>query len=133
MELHFICKSKDKHNQQILNIIGKTKYSSICDDDFWFMLFDNNNNIIASCSAIKENEYIYEINDMVVEKKYRGNNYSNLLLTHICKYFQNISQQINLKIISYLDNKASYYSYKKIFGDPYRTDNRFAYFSLYKS
>jgi len=71
---------------------------------------------------------IFEINDVFVEEKFRGNNYSVLLIMNILYYFeQNFEKKIIIKITSETNSDA-YFCYKKIFGDEYRKDNRYSYF-----
>jgi predicted GNAT family N-acyltransferase len=109
------------------------------ENDFWFTLYNQNNEnnknneIVAYCSVVRENDTIFEINDVYVEEQHRGNNYSGVLLKYIIKYFQEkfqnkFNKKNTIKICCELNNFPAYHSYKKIFGEPYRADNRIAYF-----
>jgi predicted GNAT family N-acyltransferase len=106
------------------------------ENDFWFTLYNQNNEnneIVAYCSVVRENDTIFEINDVYVEEQHRGNNYSGVLLKYIIKYFQEkfqnkFNKKNTIKICCELNNFPAYHSYKKIFGEPYRTDHRMAYF-----
>jgi len=98
--------------------------------DFWFILYNDDNIPVSECSLIYENENIYEFNDVLVYEKHRGNNYSNIMITKIIDYMKQFNLKLNLKIMSYLNNIASYNSYKKVFGEPYKTDVRYAYFFI---
>ncbi len=102
------------------------------ENDFWFTLYNPSNEIIASCSVSRENETIFEINDVYVEEQHRGNNYSGILLKNIIDFFQkNFQNSFNkkntIKICCELNNLPAYHSYNKIF-TLYRQDDRMAYF-----
>lgn len=110
----------------LVNIENK----NLSQKDFWFILYNDENIPVAECSLIYENENIYEFNDVQVYEKYRGNNYSNIMISKIIDYMKQFNLKLNLKIMSYLNNVASYNSYKKVFGEPYKTDVRYAYFFI---
>ena len=97
--------------------------------DYYFTIYDDKNNIIASCSVSCENNSIYEINDVYVEEEYRGNNYSVLLIMNVLYYFEQNSNNLMIKITSFLDSDA-YHCYKKVFGNEYNKDNKYAYFQM---
>lgn len=107
-----------------------TENKNLSQKDFWFILYNDENIPVAECSLIYENENIYEFNDVLVYEKYRGNNYSNIMISKIIDYMKQFNLKLNLKIMSYLNNSASYNSYKKVFGEPYKTDVRYAYFFI---
>ena len=139
--MHIAINLKDQFNQKLFELFERNystnkeysyeyQYNCIKSLDYWFTMYDNDDNIIASCSVIQENNNIYEINDVLVEPQFRGNNYSILLIMNVLYYFeQNFTDKININIIAELYNLSAFYSYKKIFGEPYRCDNRYAYFS----
>ena len=139
--MHIAINLKDQFNQKLFELFKKNyltdkeyspeyQYKCVKSLDYWFTIYDNDDNIIASCSVIQENNNIYEINDVMVEEQFRGNNYSLLLIMNVLHYFeQNFSEKIYIKIMAELDNPAAFYSYKKIFGEPYRYYNKYAYFS----
>ena len=113
-----------------MHLVKDTENKNLSQKDFWFILY-NDDIPVAECSLIYENDNVYEFNDVLVYQEYRGNNYANILISKIIDYMkQENKTKITLKIISYLDNKASYNSYKKIFGEPYKTDIRYAYFFI---
>jgi hypothetical protein len=140
MHLYLEINYKNQHNDKLYNLFKQNyaddkefppdyQYRCILSCDYWFTMYDDKNNIIASCSVSKENHNIFEINDVLVEEKFRGNNYSILLIMNVLYYFeQNFDKKLIIKIISEINSDA-YYCYKKIFGDEYRSDNRYAYFS----
>ena len=110
------------------------RYNIINESDYWFILYNEiDNSIISECSVIIENYNVFEINDVYVHKKYRGNNFSILLIMNVLLYFDTTYFYINklsIKLCTNIDNIKAITCYKKIFGDPYRTDNKFTYFSL---
>ena len=110
------------------------RYNTIYELDYWFILYNAiDNSIIAECSVIEENYNVFEINDVLVNEKYRGNNYSGLLIMNVLLYFDTEYFYINkltVKICTNLDNIAAITSYTKIFGEPYRTDNKYSYFAI---
>lgn len=110
------------------------RYNIINEYDYWFILYDEtNNSIIAECSVIAENYNVFEINDVYVIEKYRGNNYSTLLIMNVLLYFDTEYFYINklsIKICANIDNIEAVTCYQKIFGDPYRTDNKYTYFAI---
>ena len=110
------------------------RYNTILELDYWFILYNAiDNSIIAECSVIEENYNVFEINDVFVIEKYRGNNYSGLLIMNVLLYFDTEYFYINkltVKICTNLDNIAAITSYNKIFGEPYRTDNKYFYFTI---
>jgi hypothetical protein len=114
-----------------MHLIIDTENTNFSQKDFWFNLNNDENICVSECSLIYENDNIYEFNDVLVYEKYRGNNYSNIMISKIIDYMKQINpNKITLKIMSYLNNIASYNSYKKVFGEPYKTDYRFAYFFI---
>jgi len=106
------------------------EYKIISSLDFWFVLHKDKE-IIAECSVIVENDNIYEINDVLVKEKYRGNNYALLLLLNVLLYFEEQNKKLMIKICSTLDNISALKTYEKIFNKPYRCDSRYAYFSYH--
>jgi len=118
------------YGKHIITPIQRMKRAK--ENDFWFTLHNSSDEIIASCSATRENDTIFEINDVYVEEQYRGNNYSGILLNHIIDYFHdNFKNDFNkkntIKICCEHSNSAAYNSYKKIF-TKYREDERMVYF-----
>lgn len=137
--MYLLINYKQKKNLQLYNLFKSNyndnkefppdyQYSMILQFDYWFSICNDANNIIASCSVVKETDNIYEINDVLVEEKFRGNNYSVLLIMNILHYFEEHFQNVKIKIVAYL-NTPAYYCYLKIFDKPYKCDDKFAYFS----
>jgi GNAT superfamily N-acetyltransferase len=99
-----------------------------------------NNEIIGSCISVQENENIYEINDVFVKEEYRGKGYGYKLLINVIEYYKKnggvikvngeININIMLKICTEITNIPAVNLYKKIFGDAYRSDSRYYYFSI---
>jgi len=101
-----------------------------------------NNEIIGSCISVQENENIYEINDVFVKEEYRGKGYGYKLLMNVIEYYKKnggvikvngeinreIMKKILIKICTEITNIPAVNLYKKIFGEPYRYDLRYAYF-----
>jgi RimJ/RimL family protein N-acetyltransferase len=110
------------------------KYNIILEFDYWFILYnDIDNTIIGECSVIQENYNVFEINDVYVSQKYRGNNYSILLIMNVLHYFDTEYFYINkltVKLCTNIDNIAAITCYKKIFGEPYRIDSKYTYFAI---
>ena len=97
--------------------------------------FSVDNKIVATCIVVQENTNIYEINNVFVKEEERGNGYAKKLLEKVIdKYRTNktVNQEINknimLKICTEITNIPAVNLYKKIFGEPYRYDLRYAYF-----
>jgi hypothetical protein len=138
--MHFIVNYKDTFNQEIYDLFQTNyknnkefpadyQYKCIKNLDYWFILYDEKtDDIIAECSVIVENDNIFEINDVLVKEKYRGTNYSVLLLMNIL-YFFGVNVNLTIKIMCDINNSNAYYSYKKIF-DEYKSDDKYAYFSI---
>jgi len=110
------------------------RYNIILEFDYWFILYnDIDNTIIGECSVIQENYNVFEINDVYVSQKYRGNNYSILLIMNVLHYFDTEYFYINkltVKLCTNIDNIAAITCYKKIFGEPYRIDSKYTYFAI---
>jgi predicted GNAT family N-acyltransferase len=119
---------KDMFNKQIFDLYKKQDYKIISDCDFWFVLH-NDDEIIAECSVSIENDNIYEINDVIVSEKYRGNNYALMLLMNVLLYFDEQNKKLMIKICCEKSYIPAYKTYEKIFGQPYRSDSRYSYFS----
>lgn len=137
--MHISLKNQD--NDFLLNLFEKNyfnssitplqQYKRILECDYWFTLYDDKHNIIASCSVSQENDFIFEINDVLVEEEYRGNGFVLMLLMNVLYYFdKNFDKKVMIKITSELDNIPAIKAYNKIFGKPYRQDTRYAYFSI---
>jgi predicted GNAT family N-acyltransferase len=135
MILDLIINEKNNFNKKIYELFEHNfisdieyQYNCILFEDYYFILYDQlNNNIIAECSVSIENKNIYEINNVLVEEKYRGNNYSVLLILNVLHYFEQQNKNVLIKICAE-NNSNAYYCYKKIF-DQYKQDTKYTYFS----
>jgi len=96
-------------------------------NDYWFHLVNEHDEIIACCSVQIKDEY-YQINDVLVEERFRGNNYAELLIMNVLHYFD--KDNVKFKIAASITNIAAIKTYKKIFGEPKNSDNIFTYFYL---
>lgn len=113
--------------------------SRILQTDFWVMLYNENQEIIAECSVqgIYSNPFTeriryFCINDVYVKKKYRGNNYSVLLLLNVFCYFRERFPTSNapFRLFCGIFNSAAYECYKKVFGEPYMVTRKYFLFSI---
>ena len=96
--------------------------------------FSVNDNIVATCIVVQENENIYEINDVFVKEDARGNGYAKKLLEKVInKYRVNVgtNKKNMIKISTEITNIPAFKTYHKLFGDPYRYDSRYYYFCIY--
>lgn len=96
--------------------------------DYWFHLVNSNDEIIASCSVNKNQDGTYEIFDVFVEEKFRGNNYAVLLLMNVLYHFG--ESKTSFKITTDVNNIPAIKSYKKVFGKPVQIDEENVYFIL---
>lgn len=111
--------------------------------DYWFVLYDSETlDLYASCSLQtiyeesyekKDTEMSFEIFDVLVEEKYRGNNYCTLLLLNIMIEMKKIEPETRLKfqIRCNLGNKVAFQIYRTIYGEPKYIDETFIYFMGY--
>lgn len=127
MSLHLSFNTKDSQNDKFRSLYREHDFNQISKLDYWFVLH-NDDEIIAECSVIIENDNIYEINDVLVVEKFRGNKYAELLIINILLYFEEQNRNLIIKIMCEKDNIAAYNTYNRIFGDSYRTDSRYHYF-----
>jgi GNAT superfamily N-acetyltransferase len=137
--MRLIVNFKNTFNQEVFDLFKKNykdfspeyQYKRILECDYWFVMYDDKtNDIIAECSVSVENDDVIEINDVFVTEKYRGLRYSELLLMNVLYYFGDTKKKLLIKVSCELDNIPAYRCYNKIFEDPYRKDNRYAYFCL---
>jgi hypothetical protein len=134
--MRFIFNQKNIFNQEVFDLVHLNylhnlefpplyQYVTMMKCDYWFILYDEKSNeIIAECSAAFENDNVV----VLVVEKYRGKRYSELLLMNVLYHFAD--KRVLVKICSYLQNEPAYKSYKKVFGEPWRVDETYAYFSL---
>lgn len=100
-----------------------------------------NNEIVASCISVQENDNIYEINDVFVKEQYRGKGYGYKLIMLVLDYYRvngetkrvngDTKKKMIIKICTEIINIPAVNLYKKIFGDAYRSDSRYYYYSIY--
>ena len=97
-----------------------------------FNITTDDNQIIASCISVQENENIYEINDVFVKEEYRGKGYGYKLLMNVIEYYmRKVNGGVIIIICCEITNIPAVNLYKKIFGDAYRYDSRYYYFCIY--
>lgn len=114
----------------------QNKKLGIEDLDYWCILYDSDENIMAECSVIQypdEHPDLYEIHDVFVAPEFRGNNYSVLLILNTIIYIKNINSTADIRIKSYNTNISACICYQKIFGDPFFKDDDFIYFKFVSS
>lgn len=108
------------------------------DIDYWFFLYDAQTlDLYASCSLqsihedLETKERLYEVFDVFVEEKFRGNNYSVLLLLNMISEIkvQVPSETLKLQIRCNLSNETAFYAYQKVFGKPKYIDESYIYFT----
>jgi len=137
LDLKIEINHKYQYNETLYNLIksevinieeASRMYNIILMLDYYFILY-NKNNIIAELSISKKDNNIYQIDDVLVKEEYRGNNYAGLLLMNTLLYFEELNKNILINIFCSYDNKIAYKCYEKIFGNPYKINNNYAYFS----
>jgi predicted GNAT family acetyltransferase len=116
---------KGEENEEVSRLTGRD-YKYLKEFDYFFVIHKEDE-VVASASLIYENEHLFEINDVKVEEKYRGNNYSVLLLMNILYYMES---GMKIKISCERTNNEASCCYRKVFGEPWRVDERYNYFSL---
>ena len=80
-----------------MHLTVNTENKNLSQKDFWFIFYNDENIPVAECSLIYENDNIYEFNDVLVYEKYRGNNYSNIMISKIIDYMKQFNLKLNLK------------------------------------
>jgi len=139
MQIKLLVNKKNIYNK-VLHELYKKNYSDNLEfppdyqydiilhwNDYWFHFVNEYDEIIACCSITISDEY-YGIHDVLVEEKFRGNNYAELLIMNVLHYFD--KDNIKFKITTNITNIAAIKTYKKIFGEPKNSDNKFIYFYL---
>lgn len=120
---------KNEYNNKIFELYEKNfnydyiftpkyRYNTILTCDMWFILVNNNNDIIAECSSEITKNNTFSIDDVFVQEKFRGNNYAELLLINILYHFDILNIQYNYSIVAHIDNIPAVKTYTKIFGEP---------------
>ncbi len=105
-------------NNFVYNIF---RYITISDSDFWFTLVNKDNQIIGECSIyIRHDSNIktFEIQDVFIEPKFRGNNYAELMLLNVLSYLNQHYTFYNYIIRTHSDNIPAIKTYTKICGEP---------------
>lgn len=103
-----------------------TDFISIC--EYWCTLYSKDDIILAECSIEHIDKNLFEIHDVFVDEKFRGNNYAVLLILNTILYIKDNFPESDIEIKCYTVNKSAYSCYSKIFGDPYFEDDDFTYF-----
>lgn len=110
-------------------------YNEVKCSEFWFILHDEQDRILAECSVERQYRRCsnvldhYLIHDVFVYPPYRGNNYSVVLLINVMYYFDRLNYIKPFKLYTSKTNVAAIAVYKKVFGDPSYSDQQFVYFS----
>lgn len=114
--------------------------SNILETEFWVVLYNDNQEIIAECSVqpIHSNPFTkrikyFCINDVYVKKKYRGNNYSILLLLNVFCHFRKRFGDIPFRLFCGVFNYPAYHCYLKIFGSPVQIYDRSRHYYLFST
>lgn len=119
-----LCELYEKNYSHDLEFTPEYRYSCVMEiNDMWFHLVKGED-IIACCSILIQNE-IYNINDVYVEEKFRGNNYAYSLLLNV---LSSIGDK-QYSICASLDNIPAIKTYQKIFNVTSRSAT-YIYFSL---
>ncbi len=123
--MEFLINKKNVYDQRLHSLYLKNygdnkefppdyQYSIILNnEDYWFHLINNKDNILACCSMTKNTQNVYIIDNVFVDEKYRGNHYSCLLLMNVIYSFPG-----NFSITVDKNNIAAYKTYSKVFGEP---------------
>jgi len=133
--MRFLVHTKNNPNDEVVRLFKRYKENLSYNDimalycDFFFILYDEKD-VIAECSVSIENEGVIEINDVFVYERFRGKRYSELLILNVLYHFAGKKETTMVKICCELHNIPAYQCYKKMFGLPYRSDSRYAYFFL---
>ena len=110
-------------------------YNEVMCSEFWFILHDDHDRILAECSVERRYKNFsntvdyYLIHDVFVHPPYRGENYSVALLINVMYYFDRLNYIKPFKLYTPKTNFAAIAVYKKVFGDSYNCDGQFVYFS----
>ncbi len=131
-------------NNDLLNIYKKNysnnfilypffKYFSISESFLWFTLVNEFDEIIGECSIanrFSKNPLIriFEIHDVYIEKKFRGNNYAELMLYNVLYYLDQNYSYYNFIIKTDHNNYPAIKTYTKLCGYP-EYKNRLAIFT----
>jgi hypothetical protein len=128
----FAFSKKDSNNEETKRF--RLLYDSDCikqqeytryKPEYWFALYDNSNMIVAECEVHRFNSFWwcnrkekYEITDVRVHPKYRGNEYCGLLLLNVMYYFdQRVEnpEQLSFELWAHRSNLSAQRAYRKIF------------------
>ena len=138
--MKFLINYKNKYDKEIFDLYKKNydydnvftpeyRYNSmLTNENMWFHLVNENNDIIAACSVDIQENNTCSINDVLVEEKFRGNNYAVLLLVNLLYHFDILNIQYNYSIKAHADHIAAVKTYTKVFGEPIIC-KEFAYFN----
>ena len=113
-------------NQIQLNTDARKIFSLIKNQDFWFILCNENDDIIAECSVDQYKDF-YEIHDVFVMPKFRGNHYSIMLIMNVMYYFASIKKFKVFKVYTSNTNISACKIYTRLFGNPISKDDEWIY------
>lgn len=124
-KLFEIYKKNYKHD-----LVFSTEFRYNCilfESDIWYHIINDVEDIIAVCSIKFQSDGYCQIDDVFVEEKFRGNDYSFLLLINVLNDMGNHNK---FKIFTYSNNIPAIRTYKKIFGEPISNLDDKLYFYL---
>ena len=96
--------------------------------DYWFVLFNDANEVVAECGVLRSGrfipcwtreDYTLEISDVWVRQADRGKNICSLLLLNVIYYFdQTLDRERRIRLWAHRRNRAALRAYRKVFGRP---------------
>lgn len=105
--------------------------------DYWFCIYNNNDEIMAECSVFHKtgtclNNYrqYYYIADVYVPDRFRGNGYAVALILNVIYYFDQNGIEGPFELCAYTSNYSAQRCYDKIFGKPYCKKNNLIYYMI---
>lgn len=137
MSIHFCAASRIQVDVDTEKLVQKltNDYEATLGSDYWFVLYNDRNEILAECSVdrifVPCTNYIhhYYIGDVWVPQRFRGNSYAVALLLNILYYFDQNSTCQTFRLCAFADNVSACRCYEKVFGTPYACSNDLVYFS----
>ncbi len=136
MSFRLVVKEIGTHNYELFNLYLKNydkniiyslyKYLCVMESFAWFTLVNEHDEIIGECSiSNRHNVYnndslikTFEFHDVFVEKEFRGNNYSELMILNVLYYLDQNYSYYNYVIKTDGDNLPAIKTYTKICGKP---------------
>ncbi len=142
--MRLIVKKYGIFNWDLLNIYFKNyssyysfyKYCCVSESYLWFTLVNKDNEIIGECSIGNKNTNsklsirTFKFYNVFVEKKFRGNNYAELIILNVLYYLDENFNYYNYIIEANTNNYSAMRTYTKICGLP-TLKNELAIFENY--